>query len=154
MSVTYTYADLDPAPCLPYVITQVYYGVVGQMDIGDMNWSEATRVLTVQWGHELTVDEKDLLDMVVVNSLGKVRIYKDRNKIMDEIFWTALAMGGQPRVWNLVLGLNKVPALIVALDNGNYPLARSLVDYALAQAWITQDDHDLALSKIPEHEYE
>lgn len=155
MSVVYTYENLSPVPCTPYIITMVYYGGVdGQMDVGVINWEQSTQTLTVEWGHELTVDQKDLLDAIVVNSLGKVRVYKDRNKIMDEIFWTALSQGGQPRVWALVLGLNKVPALIVALDNGNYPLARSLVDYALLQSWITQDDHDLALTRIPEHEYE
>lgn len=150
----YTYPDLSPAPCLPYILTQVAYGAIGCADLGPMGWEAAAATLTVAWGHDLTPGEKAALDAVVAASLGKVRVYKDRNAIMDEIFWAALSAGGQPRIWALCLGLNRVPALIVALDNGNYPLARALVDHALGEGWITQADHDLALARIPEHEYE
>jgi hypothetical protein len=141
-------------PCLPYILNQVYYGVVGQYDIGDMSWDSGTKILTVQWGHELEPSEKVALDGVVTASIGKARIYKERTKIMDEIFWAAAADGGMPRVINLCNGLDKVPSLMAALDNYNYPLAQQRLGYALAQGWVTQVDHDLALSKIPEHEYE
>lgn len=154
MTTTYTYENMDVEPCLAYILNQVYYGVVGQYDIGSMGWDSGTQVLTVEWGHDLAPAEKAALDGVVTASVGKVRIYKDRPKIMDEIFWEAAANGGMPRVIALCDGLDKVPSLMAALDNYNYPLAQQRLGYALSQTWITQADHDLALSKIPEHEYE
>lgn len=155
MSVTYTYDGVTPAPCFSFVMNRVMYGAVGgQTDIGVLSWSSDTQVLTVEWGHELTAGEKASLDVVVDDSRGKVRVYKSRNQIMDEIFWDAVSFGGMARVQALILGLNKLPSLIVALDNGNYPLSYWLLGYALSQGWITQDDHDLAISKIPPNEFE
>lgn len=155
MSTTYTYEGLTPDPCVQYIFTQVYYGAIeGQMDIGDIGWEGGSRTLTVHWGHELTAGQKALLDAVVADSLGKVRVSKERVKIMDEIFWTAFSEGGFPRVITLCDGLDKVPSLLAALDNFNYPLAHQRLGYALAQGWISQADHDLAASRIPPNEYE
>lgn len=151
----YTYESLDPSPCVQYLFTQVYYGAVEwQTDIGDVNWESATRTLTVQWGHELTPAQKAILDGIVAASLGLTRVSKERVKIMDEIFWTAFSEGGFPRVVALCDGLDKVPSLLAALDNFNYPLAHQRLGYALAQGWISQADHDLAASRIPPGEYE
>lgn len=154
MSALYTYENLSPDPCTPYITTQVMYGAMGSMDLGVMNWSSETKILTIAWGHELSIEEKAVLDALVAASLGKVRVSKDRGKIMDEIFWTAYSQGGIGRVVELCDGLDHVSSMLAALDNMNYPLARQRVGKALSEGWITQADCDLALSKIPENEYE
>jgi hypothetical protein len=71
---------------------------------------------------------------------------KSRQNILNEILAAAEPTVQLPRMLN---ALDKYPSFIAALDGYNYPLARTRLDLAVANTDITQDDYDLADSKIP-----
>lgn len=148
---SYQYTELGGNPCLAYIYSYIGYSTITHKDYAGATFSDD--VLIVKWETPLDAGDKAILDAIVAASVGKVRVIKETSQIMDEIFWQAYAEGGLPRVVTLCNGLDHVPSLLAALGNLNYPLARQRVDYALSEGWITQDDYDLAISKIPDAEY-
>ena len=70
-----------------------------------------------------------------------------RTVILNKILNNA---SSQEQLERLMDALDTSATLIVALDNGNYALARARIDKLVADEKITEDDRTLAFTYIPE----
>lgn len=152
MSVTYEYHGLTDVPCVPYIRTRILYGDVGDFNVDEIRWDGATSLLRVVWHQALTAPQKALLDTLVLDSVGKIQICKSREEIVNDIFWSC--QQDPVQLGRLLNAFDVVPSMALALDNYNYPLARSRVVKCYTDGLITEADRDLLLSKIPENEFE
>jgi len=148
---TYQYTGLGGVPCLEYVKTYIGYSAITHKDYAGASWSQDEGILSVLWETALDASDKAILDGIVSASINKKRVEKARIEIMSDIFWSC---ADQEQLGRLLNAVDIVPSFVVALDNGNYPLARSRVALVYSQEHITEADYNLVMSIVPEEEFE
>ena len=153
---TYTYDSLPDQPCTEYIQSQVDYGLIGgDRGIGQMDWTGENETLVIQWDHDLSVENKALLDAAVVASCTKQMVSKSREAIVEQIFWMCLADPEYPaQLGRLLNAFDVVPSMTLALDNLNFPLARSRVQKCVTDGLITEADRDLVFTVMPSENFE
>jgi hypothetical protein len=112
------------------------------------------RLLCETCGYVFKYSDEDVVPVECPNDAGhvvqidKTAIVagKGRIQILNEIMAACEPAEQLPRMLD---ALDKYPSFIAALDNFNYPLARSRLNKALNAADILQADYDLCDGKIP-----
>jgi len=152
MAYDYRYDLPGDTPCLPYVEEKIPEELPGKdMAAPYVEWNHDSNKLVIWFDVALTIGESSILDGIVSDSLGLVKVLKRRDLILNEIFESVTSQAQANRVFSV---LNAYPLGGFALDQLNYDLAREQVQLARQDDIIDDDDMALILSKIPDGKYE
>jgi hypothetical protein len=146
-------------PCIPYIRDGVAASSMTNKSILGLNNMERTRdesgnltatSFDVSFEGSLSAGDITILDSIVDDSIGKHPHHKTAFSITSDIFNNADAA----RQGRLLLALRTYSDFDRAIENRNFPLARSIIGQALTATAITQEDYDYIIGYVPESKYE
>lgn len=117
--------------------------------IKDVRQDLRTYKITITTEIVLNDEQKSQLDSFVETAKGFVYseiIVKSTNEILNDIFEEISSEDQKNRIIN---ALNKYPTFVFSLNDKGYVLAKEILDIALSNEDINNEDHYLILSKLP-----
>lgn len=146
MNTEYQYTDLSAEPCIAMIKENIIKSEMTNKEWIDQSFHSIEMWFKIWFANELSSNDKDILDIIVADSVGKRLTNKTRTLIMGEIYNQAEPVTQLPR---LMGALNTQAVFIVALDNLNFDLARLIIQQLKDAEVITADDQTLVNGIIP-----